>query len=183
MIRADAARNRAKVLSAAESVFAELGTTASTEEVARRAGVGIGTVFRHFPTKESLLEAVLDGLLRRLADESEALAEADDPGAAFYAFFTRIVTQATTKNALTEALDSLGVDRAQAVHSTGTRLRSSLGTLLARAQDAGVVRGDLDLPELMDLLSVASRVTTAQSKVLEVVFDGLRPGRPPATGR
>ncbi|MCP9976669.1 TetR/AcrR family transcriptional regulator [Actinomadura madurae] len=78
-LRADAQRNRAKVLAAAEEVFAVQGTSASTEEVARKAGVGIGTVFRHFPTKESLLEAVLVALLERLAAEAEDLCAARRP--------------------------------------------------------------------------------------------------------
>src|SRR4051812_5490623 len=85
--RADALRNRARVLTAAEAVFAARGTSASTEEVAREAGVGIGTVFRHFPTKEALLEAVYVARLRRLAEEADALVSADDAGEAFFTFF------------------------------------------------------------------------------------------------
>jgi AcrR family transcriptional regulator len=77
-LRADARRNQARVLETAEAVFAAKGTAASTEEIARQAGVGIGTVFRHFPTKEALLEAVFVGRLRRLADEVDALAAAKD---------------------------------------------------------------------------------------------------------
>ncbi|MEU9844544.1 helix-turn-helix domain-containing protein, partial [Actinomadura sp. NPDC048032] len=102
-LRADALRNRAKVLAAAEEVFAVQGTSASTEEVARKAGVGIGTVFRHFPTKESLLEAVLVALLKRLAAEARDLRAAADPGAAFFGFFTRVVSQAASSGARSPA--------------------------------------------------------------------------------
>ncbi|MGI5227829.1 TetR/AcrR family transcriptional regulator [Actinoallomurus sp. CA-142502] len=174
-LRADAMRNRLKVLEAAEAVFDARGTTASTEEVARAAGVGIGTVFRHFPTKEALLEAVYVSGLRKLAEEAEALASADDPGAAFFTFFTRVVGHAATKNALSAALTEAGVD----VPETGQGLKQALAALLSRAQDAGAVRGDVGLPEVMALLVGVSRAAErAQGEVrdraLNVVFDGLR---------
>ena len=109
-LRADARRNRARLLDVAEAVFAAKGTSASTEEIAREAGVGIGTVFRHFPTKEALLEAVFVGRLQRLADEAEAHLDADDPGAAFFAFFGSAVEQSATKTAFADALAQAGVD-------------------------------------------------------------------------
>jgi AcrR family transcriptional regulator len=180
-LRADAARNHAKVLAAAEAVFAEQGTSASTEAVARRAGVGIGTVFRHFPTKESLLEAVLVGLLRRLAADAEALAEADDPGTAFFAFFTQVVTQAVTKNAISAALAESGIER-DATDRTGQELKKALSALLDRAQRAGAVRADVTLTEVMALLAGTSQAAghlgadyDVRIGVLGIVFDGLRP--------
>lgn len=180
--RADALRNRAKVLAAAETVFAEQGTSASTEEVARRAGVGIGTVFRHFPTKESLLEAVLNGLLRRLADDADALAAGDDPGTAFFAFFTQVVTQAVTKNALSAALAESGIDAGDATDRTGQELQQALSTLLDRAQRSGAVRADVGLAEVMALLAGTSQAAghlgadfDVRIRVLDIVFDGLRP--------
>src|SRR5258708_17586261 len=94
--RADAQRNRARLLDVAELVFATKGIGASTEEIAREAGVGIGTVFRHFPTKEALLEAVFIRRLQQLAARADALAEADDPGAAFFSFFSYVVELAVT---------------------------------------------------------------------------------------
>ncbi|MCW2916434.1 MAG: hypothetical protein JWN52_4502 [Actinomycetia bacterium] len=180
-LRADAMRNRAKVLAVAEAVFAERGTSASTEEIARRAGVGIGTVFRHFPTKESLLEAVLNGLLGRLAEEADALTAAEDPGTAFFTFFAQVVAQATTKNAVSEALREAGIDAKNTTQQTGQELRKALSTLLVRAQRAGAVRDDIGLAEVMALLAATSRAAEytggdpdVQSKTLEVVFDGLR---------
>jgi AcrR family transcriptional regulator len=180
-LRADALRNRAKVLAAAEAVFAEQGTSASTEEIARTAGVGIGTVFRHFPTKESLLEAVLNGLLQRLAEEADALAAADDPGAAFFTFFTQVVTQATTKNDVSQALEEAGIDAKNTTEQTGQELRKALDTLLGRAQRAGAIRHDIGLAEVMTLLAATSRSAEhtsgdrdVRSKTLEIVFDGLR---------
>lgn len=188
-LRADALRNRARVLAAAEEVFAVQGTAASTEEVARKAGVGIGTVFRHFPTKESLLEAVLVTLLERLAGEAEELRSAADPGRAFFGFFARVVAQAATKHAVTEALAEAGVDAREATGRAGPGLRAALGVLLERAQQAGAVRADVGAAEIMALLagmSYAAGRAGAREDVLRIAFDGLRP-QPcrdePAAGR
>ncbi|MEV3925278.1 TetR/AcrR family transcriptional regulator [Actinomadura coerulea] len=181
-LRADALRNRAKVLAAAEEVFAVQGTSASTEEVARKAGVGIGTVFRHFPTKESLLEAVLVALLERLAAEARGLRSADDPGAAFFGFFGRVVAQAAAKQAVTEALAEAGVDAREATGRAGPDLKAALGVLLGRAQEAGAVRADVGAGEVMALLagmSYAAGRAGAREDVLRIAFDGLRPRAAP----
>jgi AcrR family transcriptional regulator len=183
-LRADALRNRAKVLEAAETVFDAHGTGASTEEVAREAGVGIGTVFRHFPTKEALLEAVYVDRLRKLAGEAEALASAGDPREAFFAFFSRVVGHAATKNAFSAALMEAGVDVREASAETGRDLKRALAELLSRAQETGAVRRDVGLPEVMTLLvgaaQAAERVGGDQdvrARALTVVFDGLRAHR------
>ncbi|GAA2157528.1 TetR/AcrR family transcriptional regulator [Actinomadura napierensis] len=177
-LRADALRNRAKVLAAAEDVFAAQGTSASTEEVARRAGVGIGTVFRHFPTKESLLEAVLVALLERLAAQARDLASAADPGEAFFGFFARVVAQAATKQAVTDALAEAGVDAREATGRTGPDVKAAIGTLLERAQRAGAVRADIGPSEVTALLagiSYAAGRAGGSDDVLRIAFDGLRP--------
>ncbi|WP_067467334.1 TetR/AcrR family transcriptional regulator [Actinomadura macra] len=177
-LRADALRNRARVLAAAEAVFAARGTTASTEEVAREAGVGIGTVFRHFPTKESLLEAVLAGLLERLAEEARALLDSPDPGAAFFGLLARVVGQAATKQAVSEALARAGVDAREAAGPARPELRSALGVLLERAQGAGAVRADVGPAQVLALLaglSYAAGHAGAGDDVLKIAFDGLRP--------
>jgi AcrR family transcriptional regulator len=185
-LRADARRNQARVLKAAEAVFAAKGTAASTEEIARQAGVGIGTVFRHFPTKEALLEAVFVGRLRRLANEVDALAAAENPGTALFSFFTSVVDQAATKLAFVDALAVAGVDVIQ--HATaspvGQELLGAITTLLTRAQRAGTVRDDIGVTELIALLIGTSRAvehagfdSDVQARILAVVFAGLRPPR------
>ncbi|GAA4639768.1 TetR/AcrR family transcriptional regulator [Actinoallomurus vinaceus] len=183
-LRADALRNRARILEAAEAVFAAHGTSVSTEEVARQAGVGIGTVFRHFPTKEALLEAVFVARLDRLAAEADALMGAEDPGEAFFAFFTQVVGHAATKNAFTAALAEAGVDVRATTAETGGELKRALGALLRRAQDAGAVRHDIGLPEVLALLvgasGAAERVAgdaAVRERTLGVVLDGLRAPR------
>jgi AcrR family transcriptional regulator len=180
-MRADARRNREKILVAAEEVFGMQGTAASTDDVARTAGVGIGTVFRHFPTKEALLEEIYVVRLRRLIDEADELAGAPDPGSAFFGFFTRLVEQSATKNAYAQALAEAGID----VKETGRELLRSLGGLLARAQQAGAVRPDVGVPELIALLIGASRAAEHASadplvrdRTIMILLDGLRHGRP-----
>lgn len=180
-LRADALRNRVKVLRAAEAVFDARGITASTEEVAREAGVGIGTVFRHFPTKETLLEAVYLSRLTRLGREAEALASGTDPGEGFFAFFRRVVGYAETKNALTAALMEAGVDVTETTAETGQGLKRALAALLDRAQAAGAVRPDVGVAEVMTLLVAASQAAEragtgdgVRDRAVNVILDGLR---------
>ncbi len=184
-LRADARRNRARVLSAAEAVFAENGPSASTEEVARRAGVAIGTVFRHFPTKEDLVQAVFTERVGRLVDEAETLSAADDPAAAFFGFFTHLTELSVTKYAFADTLAAAGVD-VTAVERTHPqvvgRLHAAIGTLLTNAQRAGAVRADVGVPEVVTMMIGVSRAAEHASsdrklltRVLAIIFDGLRP--------
>jgi AcrR family transcriptional regulator len=181
-LRADARRNRARVLAAADAVFASQGTSASTEEVARVAGVGVGTVFRHFPTKEALLEAVLVERLTGLVERARALAGADDPGAAFFGFLTHVVVESSAKLAYADAVAAAGVDVHQVAAPAGQALLEALGVLLGRAQQAGAVRGDVEAPEVYALLVGVSRAAEqsgwdarVRDRSLAIVFDGLRP--------
>jgi AcrR family transcriptional regulator len=181
-LRSDARRNRAKLLDVAEEVFAEKGTSASTEEVARRAGVGIGTVFRHFPTKHDLLEAVFAARLRRLADDAAALGTAADPGGAFFAFFTQMVALAREKSAFSDALSAAGVDVRDVTSPVKDDFRRAVTALLTRAQEAGAVRADIGYPEVITLMVGASHAAEhpvtapgVRHRALLVVLDGLRP--------
>jgi len=200
--RADARNNRGRILDVAEEVFGKGGESASTEEVARLAGLGIATVFRHFPTKAALLEAVLIRRFDRLRVQAEALLGAPDPGQAFFAFYGDLVADAATKIAISEALLGAGGgrgagagagsdggseggsdgDAAQASHG----LRRAVGSLLRRAQGAGAVRDDVELPEVYALLVGTSRAVAhahldeeVRARVLAIVFDGLAPHRRP----
>jgi AcrR family transcriptional regulator len=181
-LRADARRNRARVLEAAEEVFATKGVAASTEEIARYARVGVGTVFRHFPTKEALLQAVLTERFARLAEEARDLAGAEQPGTAFFDFLARIINQSATKNAFADALAKAGVNVENAVADIGRELWSALNTLLIRAQRAGAVRDDVQTGELIALIVGASRAAEyasqdphLQGRAVAVILDGLRP--------
>jgi AcrR family transcriptional regulator len=165
----------------ADTVFAAKGTAGSTEEIARAAGVGIGTVFRHFPTKEALLAAVYLGRLRRRADEAVALAAAADPGIAFFDYFRALVEQAGEKTAIADALAEAGVDPKVVAATAGHGFHEAFEVLLRRAQAAGAVRPDIEVADLIALLVGATRAAeqadTAEvrARTLAIVLDGLRP--------
>lgn len=181
--RADARANRVRILDVAEEVFGKGGESASTEQVARLAGVGIATVFRHFPTKAALLEAVLVRRFDRLREQAEALLSAADPGRAFLGFFRYLVADAPAKIGIAEALlDADGEDGGEAAQAS-QELRRAFGALLQRAQQAGVIRDDVELPEVYALLVSVSRTAAHEhpgeevtARVLTIVFDGLAPG-------
>ena len=188
--RADARNNRARILEAADEVFGASGAAASTEDVARLAGVGIATVFRHFPTKVDLLTAVLAGRLDQLAARARDLAADPDlePGDAFLRFFTEVVDDASTKVTIADALSDAGagasLDEApEAIAAAGERLRQAFGDLLQRAQDAGGIRTDVAAAETYALMVGTSRAVVrsrlpdqVKARMLAVVFDGLRAG-------
>ena len=183
-LRADALSNRARVLDAAEEVFGRGGESASTEEVARIAGVGIGTVFRHFPTKAALLEAVLARRFGRLRDKAVELAAGDEPGRAFFDFFAHMVADAAGKIAIAEALADAGGDPPGLAVKASGDLKQAFGVLLARAQQAGAVRPDVELPEVYALVIGASRAAAfgglsedVRTRALAVIFDGLAAGQ------
>jgi AcrR family transcriptional regulator len=177
--RADARSNRAAILDAAQQVFGEGGESASTEEVARRAGVGIATVFRHFPTKSELLDEVLAQRFGRLRERAAGLAGDADPGQALFEMFTEIVTDAPGKIAIADALLDAGggTERAEQAQR---ELSEAVGVLLRRAQDASAVRADIGLPEFYALMIGMSRAGAhaqldleVRTKALRVIFDGL----------
>jgi AcrR family transcriptional regulator len=170
------------VLEAAEALFAARGTSASTEEIAHQAGVGVGTVFRHFPTKEALLEAILLDRVARLGETARSLSTAPDPGAALFDLFTGMVEQAATKKTYVDALADAALDSRIARSQVGQETVQALGALLARAQRGGAVRDDIGVTELIALVVGASRAAehigqdaALRTRTLQVVFDGLRP--------
>jgi AcrR family transcriptional regulator len=176
-VRVDARVNRDRILDVAEDVFGQGGESASTEEVARRAGVGIATVFRHFPTKAALLQAVLARRFTRLRDQAESLVDSAEPGEAFFGFFRHLVADAPAKIAIGDALLDAGGDADASATEASMGLRRAVGDLLRRAQEAGAVRADVELPEVYALLVAASRSPTVdpetRSRMLSIIFDGL----------
>jgi AcrR family transcriptional regulator len=180
--RADARTNRSRIMEVAEEVFGKGGESASTEEVARLAGVGIATVFRHFPTKAALLEAVLVRRFDHLREQAETLLDAPDPGAAFFDFFSHLVADAATKIAIGDALLEAGGDDDGDAAAASNGLRGAVAALLRRAQQAGAVRDDVELPEVYALLVATSRAAAlahldqeVRARMLAIVFDGLAP--------
>src|SRR6185312_10400197 len=143
-LRADAARNREKVLRAAREAFAESGYGVPLDEIAARAGVGPGTVYRHFPSKEALFEAVVAARITDLVSDARARGDAADPGEAFFGFLARIATEAAAKRDLPDAISVAG--------SLREDLFAALDLLLRRAQQAGAVRDGFRTSDLIVLL-------------------------------
>ncbi|MFG3343255.1 TetR/AcrR family transcriptional regulator [Glycomyces sp. NPDC048151] len=178
-MRADARRNRARILEAAEAVFAEQGASAATDAVAARAGVAIGTVFRHFPTKPDLLKAVVMNLLDRLIGKADALVRDPDPNALFD-FCVLIMEAGASQRAIFARLAETGVQ--VRVADALERLRPSVDVLLDRARDGGAVREDLRSDELIPLLAALCQEAVAadwdaalRGRALDLLFAGLRP--------
>ncbi len=178
-LRADAQRNRVRILQAAEEVFAKKGATASTEEVAARAGVAIGTIFRHFPTKGALLSAIMKNLRERLTDEATTLSATGDPATALFTFFSHIVAQSAATATVVDLLADTGVDVRpdKALHG----LSGALEALLDRAQAAGAIRRDVGIGDVMALLVAQCQGALSgrwdedlQRRTLTIIFDGLR---------
>ncbi|MGP4097687.1 TetR/AcrR family transcriptional regulator [Nonomuraea sp. KM90] len=182
-LRADARRNRERVLQIAQEALASDGLTISFDEIARRAGFGVGTVYRHFPTKEALFEAVLLGRIERFVADARALATAEDAGRAFFGWFTQVVEQAAGNQALCDMLERGSGLTLRPGSTLEDDFAAALGRLLARAQRVGAVRGDLVTQDAHDLLRgclVAERRARARGgavRMAEVVCDGMRAKR------
>ncbi len=177
--RADAVRNRAAILDATEELLGTDGPAMSTEEVARRAGVGIATVFRHFPTKAQLLQAVVALRIERLTRQARRLLGTGDE--ALFRFFEVVLEHTASTQAIRHALASAGVDPDAAVEDARAEFVQVLGTLLAQAQTQGVVRSDVDVADVYDLLVAVVQLAQLRGRegrgvriALTVVFDGLR---------
>jgi AcrR family transcriptional regulator len=181
-MRQDARQNRERVLAAAEEVFGELGAAASTEEVARRAGVGIGTVFRHFPTKNALIEATLVRHFTELTARARALGDAGPPGEALRALVRVMIETGPAKITLLSLAAGPGAPPAS-VAAASRELRSAVEAVLRRAQDSGEVRGEVTIDEVYFLvrsLAQASAAMPVPGRTLrgaaDIVLAGLAAG-------
>jgi AcrR family transcriptional regulator len=188
-MRADAQRNYTKLLDAASAAFGEHGADdVSLEEIARRAGVGIGTLYRHFPTRQALLEAVYRDQVELLEARAEELLNTESPGDALADWLRALMKFSSTKHTLTSALlAGLGKD-SKLLSSCSKVIRGAADALLARAQEAGVVRPDADSGDVIRLVHAVNIATQRgpadpgqADRLLALILDGLRPqpaGRP-----
>jgi AcrR family transcriptional regulator len=189
--RADARRNRAAIVAAARAVFAKHGRDAQMDDVARRAKVGVGTLYRHFPTKEALFAAIVVTRMEDVTADARAQRDTDRPGEAFFTFLVGMVDNWRQKKDFIEALTSAGVDLedvARAKHD----MHRELGKLLERAQETGAVRADVSIKEILALVAGAIGAldrhgisTKGRDRMLAIIFDGLRaePAAPKARAR
>ncbi len=180
-LRADAERNLRRLLDAAREVFAEQGLGASVEEIARRAGVGKGTVFRRFPTKEHLISAIIADRLQEATALVTTLSEQADAGEALLAFMRAGAGLQSQDRGLFEALAS-STHVEEQVLAAKARLLAVIGTLLARAQEQGAIRADVTAEDLLMLqcgsVQAAAPFQTQAPELwqryLDIAFDGLR---------
>lgn len=173
--RADSQRNRQNVLETADRLFAERGAAVSLNEIAAAAGVGAGTVYRHFPTKDALLATVLDQRLDQLGEFGERALAMPDPGVAFFSYLRFLTEQALANRAICEALAVRGDWQEPSRLSGRCVVDSPVSRLLARAQRAGVVRGDIDLDDVRALLTGCTAGIDDPERarrLLEVLWDG-----------
>jgi AcrR family transcriptional regulator len=174
--RADARRNYDQLVAAAREAFTERDRSASLEDIARRAGVGIGTLYRHFPTRGDLIEAVYLQEVEMLCRSAEELHGAE-PWEALVGWLGRFVAYMTTKQALAEELFAADRDAAVFNHCRGA-LYGAGEPLLKRAQDAGAVRRDISIDEVLPMVGGIAKIQNADAatvdRILSVALDGLR---------
>lgn len=175
--RADARRNYEKLLAAAREAFAEEGTSATLEDVARRAGVGIGTLYRHFPTRPDLLEAVYLDEVQAICDAAEKYVDLP-PWEALTGWLREFVSFAATKRALAEEMFTYLDRDADVFKSCATAIYGAGEGLLQRAQEAGEVRPDTDISDVTKMVAGIAAVKTADpeqiDRIVAMALDGLR---------
>jgi AcrR family transcriptional regulator len=181
--RKDARANRERILAAAEAVFGASGELGSTEDVAARAGVGIATVFRNFPTKEALIDATLARQFGRLNEQASRLAGGPDPGRAVRELIVTLIETSSTKLALISLVGESG-QLPPAVQEATSRAQAAISGILARAKNEGAVAEDVTVEEFFVLVrGLAQAATTMPAapvtldRAIEIVCRGLASAR------
>ncbi|MFY0577492.1 TetR/AcrR family transcriptional regulator [Cystobacter fuscus] len=151
-MRADAKKNYEQLLTAARDVVAEQGADASLRDIARRAGVGLGTLYRHFPTREALLDALLRACFDELTTRAGELETSRSPGDALVSWLREAVTVSRNYRGVTESMMAAIADPDSALHASCVTMRTAGARLLARAQDKGLARPDMDGTDLFALI-------------------------------
>ncbi|WP_051872446.1 TetR/AcrR family transcriptional regulator [Streptomyces sclerotialus] len=183
-MRADARRNYERLLAEARTAFTERGTDTSLEDIARRAGVGIGTLYRHFPNRTALMGAVFQGEVDALLARARELGDAPQPCAALVEWLRAIITHASTYRGLSRALMAAPADESSGLARCSRPMRAAGGELLARAQRSGAVRPDVDIRDLMQLtngIALAAEESPDDpelaDRLLTLTLTGLKAGR------
>ena len=177
-IRADARRNRARLVEAAREVLTTRGSGASMEEIARAADVGVGTLYRHFPRRIDLVEAVYSQDVDGLVTLAAGLADEPDPWAALEHWLQGFVAYAHAKRTFLTELHEAFEKNPELAPASRRKIRSAAGAVLGRAQSAGLARPDVDAADLIQLVAgmcLARDASAEQSlRLLGIVLDGLR---------
>jgi AcrR family transcriptional regulator len=178
-LRADAQRNRDKLLAAAVEAFAEEGEGAALEGIARRAGVGIGTLYRHFPTRDALVEAAYRNEVTQLCEAAGALLDEHPPDAALAGWMDRYIGYAATKRGMGAALRSVAAARSGDLFAqTRRRLVEAIGTLLDAGIAAGTLRADVEPDDVLRAMGAVWLVEDPEQArtLVRLLMDGLRYG-------
>jgi AcrR family transcriptional regulator len=180
-LRADARRNRQRLLDVAVRAFSEQGTDASLEAIAREAGVGIGTLYRHFPAREALLEAAYRNEVARVCDSAEELLAQYPPDMAMRVWMDRFIDYLATKQGMADALKAvIASGDSDPFAESLDRISSAISTLLKAGAEAGVLRSDVDPLDVGFSLGGILLITTDKglrdraSRMLDLLLDGLR---------
>ncbi len=178
--RADSARNRQLLMDAAKAGFSEVGLNVSLEEIARRAGVGIGTLYRHFPSREAVVEAVYRREVEHLAEAVPQLLEASPAGEALHQWMHLFVDYIATKRLIAPSLGP-AAGRSSTLYATSAELITrAISTLVKRAVASGDVRKDIDPPDLLRALVGVSYGNpdagweASARRLIDILMDGLR---------
>jgi AcrR family transcriptional regulator len=176
-VRADAQRNRDRILDAAAQAFTRDGDAVTLDAIAKEAGVGIGTLYRHFPTREALVDAAYQNELARLCDAAGPLLDDLPPDKALRAWMDRFVEYMTTKRGMGEALRALIAAGGDPFARSWERMLAATTTLLRAAVDAGEVRADVDPDDVLRAVGAVSLATgepDQAGRLLDLIMDGLR---------
>src|ERR1700736_2430270 len=180
-MRADAERNKKLIVQSAREVFATAGLAAPIDDIAQRAGVGTGTLYRHFPTKEALFEAVVIGRVEELVEEARRLIASNNPKTGFFELLSQLVQHGDGHKDLMDALGKQSFDIQKAVPGLLAEMWNAVGQLLEQAQRVGTVRRDVQLSHVQALVTAAcTAIDQGGGERLErvvwtVISDGLRP--------
>ncbi|MFE2035386.1 TetR/AcrR family transcriptional regulator [Streptomyces scopuliridis] len=184
-LRADAQRNRDKILAAAVRVFSEEGLDAHFERIAKEAGVGSGTLYRNFPTREALIEAAYRNEVARLCDAVPGLLAAMPPGEALRAWTRRFIDYATAKLGMADALRAVVASGTNPYADSHEMIQAALSSLMEAGTAAGEIRSDIRPTDMFAALAGIA-LTSAKpeqreqaERLLDLTLDGLRPVAPP----
>ncbi len=178
-MRADARRSYERLVAAAAGVFAEQGTGAALDDIAKRAGIGNATLYRHFPTRQDLVQALLAGRYDELRAAAERATGSPDPLTALTSWLRSFIGHVTTYRGLAATVMESGRDPETQLSASCQRMREAAAVLLARAQDAGVVRADLTVTELLCLTNAVAVAAERQpqdtvTRYLSLLVEGLQ---------
>ena len=179
-LRADAQRNRDRLLEAAVRAFSQGGPDVTLDSIAKEAGVGIGTLYRHFPTREALIDAAYRNELARLCDATDELLERLPPDEATRTWMDRFVDYMTTKRGMSDALRAVIASGGNPFSESRDRLTTAITTLLRAGVEAGTVRADVQPEDVLLGLSGVSLAAGESSqreqagRLLDLLMDGLR---------